>query len=80
MEPFGKPRLMVSRTDDDRILVKNYGVCESLEIRDFLCEIEAEPCKWLKLEMSSREVKDQEILKLICCLGSSGELSGGKSG
>ena len=36
MEPFGKPRLMVSRTDDDRILVKNYGVCESLEIRDFL--------------------------------------------
>ncbi len=24
--------------------------------------------------------KDQEILKLICCLGSSGELSGGKSG
>ena len=100
MEPFGKPRLMVSRTDDDRILVKNYGACESLEIRDFLyagnreviievandgegsflCEIEAEPCKWLKLEMSSREVKDQEILKLICCLGSSGELSGGKSG
>ena len=46
----------------------------------FLCEIEAEPCKWLKLEMSSREVKDQEILKLICCLVSSGELSGGKSG
>ena len=46
----------------------------------FLCEIEAEPCKWLKLEMSSREVKDQEILKLICYLVSSGELSGGKSG
>ena len=89
MEPFGKPRLMVSRADDDRILVKNYGICESMEIRDFLyagnrevilevandgegsflCEIEAEPCKWLKLEMSSREVKDQEILKLICCPG-----------
>lgn len=89
VEPFGKPRLMVSRADDDRILVKNYGICESMEIRDFLyagnrevilevandgegsflCEIEAEPCKWLKLEMSSREVKDQEILKLICCPG-----------
>lgn len=89
VEPFGKPRLMVSRADDDRILVKNYGVCESMEIRDFLyagnreviievandgegsfvCEIEAEPCKWLKLEMSSREVRDQEILKLICCPG-----------
>lgn len=69
MEPFGKPRLMVSRTDDDRILVKNYGVCESLETEifyagnreviievandgegSFLCEIEAEPCKWLKLK------------------------------
>lgn len=100
VEPFGKPRLMVSRADDDRIPVKNYGICESMEIRDFLyagnrevilevandgegsflCEIEAEPCKWLKLEMSSREVKEQEILKLICCLVSSGELSGGKSG
>ena len=36
VEPFGKHRLMVSRADDDRILVKNYGICESMEIRDFL--------------------------------------------
>lgn len=87
VEPVEKPRLAVSRADDCKVLVKNYGVCESLEIRDFLyagnrevlievandgkgsylCEIEAKPCAWLKLEMSSREVKDRETLRLICC-------------
>ncbi|MDO4307427.1 MAG: glycosyl hydrolase 115 family protein [Eubacteriales bacterium] len=87
VEPFEKPRLTVSREDVERILVKNYGTCESMEIRDFLyagnhevrieiandgigsfhCETEAEPCKWLRLEMADREIKNQEILRLICC-------------
>ena len=46
VEPFGKPRLMVSRADDDRILVKNYGICESMEIRDFLYAGNREVLKW----------------------------------
>ncbi|MDO5337659.1 MAG: glycosyl hydrolase 115 family protein [Eubacteriales bacterium] len=36
VEPFERPRLVVSRADGEQVLVKNYGECESMEIRDFL--------------------------------------------
>lgn len=36
--PFDKPRLLVSRADDEAVLVKNYGNCEAFEIYDFMDE------------------------------------------
>lgn len=35
VEPFCRPRMLVSRADDERILQKNYGVYDTMEIRDF---------------------------------------------
>lgn len=35
VEPFPRPRLAVSRADGERILQKNYGNCDTMEIRDF---------------------------------------------
>ncbi|MDD6307149.1 MAG: glycosyl hydrolase 115 family protein [Clostridiales bacterium] len=36
VEPFYRPRLAVSRADGERILQKNYGVCDSMDIFDFM--------------------------------------------
>lgn len=38
IEPFERPRLVVSRADDESVLVKNYGSREALEIYDFMDE------------------------------------------
>lgn len=38
VQPFDKPRLLVSRADDEAVLVKNYGNCEAFEIYDFMDE------------------------------------------
>lgn len=38
MEPFERPRLVVSRADAETVLVKNYGSCEAFEIYDFMDE------------------------------------------
>ena len=36
VEPFGRPRLGVSRADGSRMLCKNYGVPDTMEIYDFM--------------------------------------------
>ncbi|MGN0166660.1 MAG: glycosyl hydrolase 115 family protein [Acetatifactor sp.] len=36
VEPVGKPRLSVSRADEERVYVKNYGNPEVIEVSDFL--------------------------------------------
>lgn len=38
VEPVGKPRLSVSRADDGRVLVKNYGEPSVLRVDDFMSE------------------------------------------
>lgn len=38
VEPFERPRLVVSRADGEAVLVKNYGSCEAFEIYDFMDE------------------------------------------
>lgn len=38
IEPFERPRLVVSRTDGEMVLVKNYGNCEAFDIFDFMDE------------------------------------------
>ena len=38
VEPFSRPRMLVSRADDTRILLKNYGEHDTIEIRDFMWE------------------------------------------
>ena len=41
VEPFSRPRMVVSRADDTRILLKNYGCYDTLEIYDFMYPLEA---------------------------------------
>ena len=36
VEPFEQPRMVVSRSDESRVVVKNYGEPEKLEIHEFL--------------------------------------------
>lgn len=36
VEPHFRPRMIVSREDDTRVLLKNYGSCDTMEIYDFL--------------------------------------------
>ncbi len=38
VEPVGKPRLSVSRADEEQVYVKNYGSPEVIEVSDFLFE------------------------------------------
>lgn len=40
VEPFFRPRMLVSRADDKKILQKNYGTHETMEIYDFMYPVE----------------------------------------
>ncbi len=35
VEPFHRPRMVVSRADEERILLKNYGKYDTMDIKDF---------------------------------------------
>ena len=49
VEPFQRPRMVVSRSDEERIAVKNYGLPEQIVIKDFLFP----GSEWVELEIAN---------------------------
>ncbi len=49
VEPFSHPRMVVSRSDEERIAVKNYGAPEKITVDDFCCP----GCEYVELEAAN---------------------------